>query len=108
MDEQEITSKTTEPQLVVLIEGKGKIPDFNKDVDRLFEYLYENNLQSKIAGPLIGIFYSEFGGKYLAAVPLEENIEVNEKIKMQTLPGIECITVLHKGSYRQLKTVLTN
>lgn len=98
-----IKIKKTKPILVAVIEGTGKIPDFNKNVDELYAYLYSSpELKTKIDGPLIGLFYSEFGGKYKAAVPIKEEIPVKGKIKIEILPAQRCIFTFHKGSYKTI------
>jgi|GEM_PF-3820201 hypothetical protein len=71
---QKVKVIETKSTLAIIIEGSGQISDFNKDVDRLYSYLYHQGFRDKIAGPLIGIFYTEFGGKYIAAVPIKEKI----------------------------------
>jgi len=59
-----IKTKDISPILAALIEGRGKIADFNKDLNRLYRYIYQNTYQKKITGPTIGLFYTKFGGKY--------------------------------------------
>lgn len=98
-----IETKTIEPILVVSIEGTGQIPDFNKDVDRLYSYLYNYGFKDKIAGPLIGLFFTEFGGKYIVAIPIKEIIPVKNDTKIAVLSKIKCISKLHKGSYRTIE-----
>lgn len=99
-----IRIKKTKPILVAVIEGKGKIPDFNKSVDELYTYLYSSpSLKNKICGPLIGLFYSEFGGKYKAAVPIKEKIPTKRKIKVDILPAQKCISTFHRGSYKTIE-----
>jgi len=98
-----IKIKNISPILVALIEGRGKIPDFNKDLDRLYRWLYENNYQEKIAGPTIGLFYTKFGGKYIVAVPVKEKFPVKENIKIRKLPKIRCVSIIHKGSWKNIE-----
>lgn len=98
----EIQIKTTEPVKIALIEGEGKIPDFNRDVEKIYGYLYKNTLQDKIAGPLIGLFYTEFGGKYTVAVPIKEDIPTEEPIKIDTFPPVQCMSIIHKGSWKTI------
>lgn len=84
------------------IEGDGKIPDFNRDVEKLYGYLYKNNLQDRIAGSLIGLFYTEFGGKYIVAVPITEDVPTQNLIKTDMLPPIQCMSIIHKGSWKTI------
>lgn len=91
-----ITIKTIKPILVACIEGNGHIPDINKDINKLYEYIYRNNLQDLINGPTIGLFFTESAGKYIAAVPIKERIVAKGSIKIQTLPSIKCMSVLHE------------
>jgi|YNPBryunderm2012_1023409.scaffolds.fasta_scaffold51424_2 effector-binding domain-containing protein len=98
----EIKVKNVFPILVAFIEGKGKISDFNRDLDRLYRYIYENNYQGKIAGPTIGLFYTKFGGKYIAAVPIKEKFPVKEDIKIKRIPKIYCVSIIHKGSWKNI------
>ena len=98
-----IKIKIISPILVALIEGRGKISDFNKDLDRLYRWLYENNYQEKITGPTIGLFYTKFGGKYIAAVPVKEKFPVKEDIKIRKLPKIRCVSIIHKGSWKNIE-----
>lgn len=101
-----IQIKTTASVKVVSIEGDGKILDFNRDVEKIYGYLYKNGLQDKIAGPLIGLFYTEFGGKYIVAVPvnkfvsgeIKEDVPTKEPIKIDTLPPIRCMSIIHHGN----------
>ncbi len=72
--------KTINPILTICKQGKGNIESFNQDLDEVYKYLYKNNLESYIAGPSIGVFYSKKEGKYLACVPIFEFIK-NEKLK---------------------------
>lgn len=102
MEPSEIQIKTTGPVKVALIEGEGKIPDFNQDVDRLYGHLYKNGLQDKIAGPLIGLFYTEFGGKCIIAIPIKEDIPVKKPVKIDTLPLIRCMSIIHKGGWKTI------
>lgn len=97
-----IQIKTVPPLLTVLIEGKGKIVDFNQDIDRLYRYLYQNNFQDYIAGPTIGLFYSKSGGKYIAAVPIKEAFPTEGDIKIKKLPKIKCASIIHKGSWKTI------
>lgn len=99
----QVKLKTTKPILVVSIEGIGRIPDFNKSVDRLYNYLYDKGFENKIAGSLMGLFYSESGGKYIAAVPIKEKIPVENNIKVAILPKIKCVSTLHKGGYKTIE-----
>lgn len=47
----QIKLKTAKPTLVVsIIEGRGRIPDFNKSVDRLYNYLYDKGFENKVGG----------------------------------------------------------
>jgi len=94
--------KTVLPILTVLIEGKGEIPNFNQDIDRLYHYLYQNNFQNYIAGPTIGLFYSETGGKYIAAVPIKKAFSTEGDIKIKKLPKIKCASIIHKGSWKTI------
>ena len=98
-----IKIKNISPILVALIEGRGKIPDFNKDLDRLYRWLYANNYQEKIAGPTIGLFYTKFGGKYIVAVPVKEKFPVKEGIKIRKLPKIRCVSIIHRGSWKNIE-----
>lgn len=101
---QRIKIKKTKQILAVVTEGRGKILDFNKSIDELYTYLYSSlEFKSKINGPLIGLFYSEFGGKYKAAVPIKEKIPVKGKIKIDLLPEQKCVCTIHKGSYRTIE-----
>lgn len=95
--------KTISPILVALIEGKGKIFDFNQDLDSLYRYIYENNYQDKIAGSTIGLFYTKTGGKYLAAVPIKERFPAEGRIKIRNLPQIRCAAIFHKGSWKEIE-----
>jgi len=98
-----IKIKNIFPILVALIEGKGEISDFNKDLDRLYRYIYENNYQDKIAGPTIGLFYTKHGGKYIAAVPVKEKFPVRNNIKIRKLPRIRAVSIVHKGSWKEIE-----
>jgi len=97
-----IKIKNIKPILAISIEGNGYVSDFNKDVDRLYNYLYQRNFKDKIAGPLIGVFYTEFGGKYIVVIPVKEKVPVKRGIKMITLPKIKCVSTMHKGSYKTI------
>ena len=97
-----IKIKNIKPILAIGIEGNGQISDFNKDVDRLYNYLFQRNFKDKIAGPLIGVFYTEFGGKYIVVIPIKKKIPVKRGIKILTLPKIKCISTMHKGSYKTI------
>lgn len=97
MNQTDIQIKTVPPILVVSIEGNGKVADANRDIDRLYEYIYANNLQDRINGLTIALFYTEFGGKYVVAVSLKEAIPVKEDIKVKFLPEIKCVSFIHEG-----------
>lgn len=98
-----IKIKNISPILVALIEGRGKIPDFNRDLDRLYRWLYENNYQEKIAGPTIGLFYAKHGGRYIAAVPVKEKFPVKAGIKIRKLPKIRAVSIVHRGSWKNIE-----
>lgn len=95
--------KTTKPILVISIEGYGKIADFEKDLDKLYSYLYENSFQENLVGPSIGIFHTEHGGKYEVAIPINKPILVKGTMRTKTIPSIKCISILHKGSYKTIE-----
>lgn len=97
-----IKIKNSKVTLVISIEGNGKISDFNKDVDKLYNYLYLSGFQENISGPLIGIFYTEHGGKYEAAIPIKKPIPLNDSIKIKTLPSIKCVSIIHYGCYQTI------
>lgn len=101
----EIQIKVVPSFIVVGIENEGVLVDFNRDLDRVFGYLYENNLEGNIAGPGMGLFFSEFGsGKYIAAVPVANKIfSVIEDIRLISLPEIECAFLVHRGSYSTIQ-----
>lgn len=91
--------KQIEPILVVKVEGDGNIQDFDRDLNKLYEYLFSHKLQNQIAGPAIGLFYTELGGKYVVAIPMKKTVTLDDSMKMDTLPSISCTSVLHtKGS----------
>lgn len=98
MSSPKIQIKIIKSILVTSIEGYGKIPQVNKDIDRLYEYIYKHKLEEKIAGSTIVLFYTEFGGKYEVAVPIKKAIPVKGDIKIQALPAIQCMSLIHKGS----------
>lgn len=98
--------KTTSPILVAYIVDDGKIADLNRDIDVLYRYLYNNNLQDKIVGPTIALFYTEFGGKYVAAVPIKEKIPLAGSIKVGILPSVKCISAVRKGSWKMIEQSL--
>jgi effector-binding domain-containing protein len=107
----QIEIKTTLAILVASIEGRGKIKDLNKDIDKLYEYIYKNNYQDKIAGPTIALFYTKSGGKYIAAVPIKEKFPIKGKIKIRKLPKIKCVSIIHQegnieNSYNKLFTYI--
>ncbi len=95
----DIQLKTVPSLMVLAIEGKGSKNDLFLDLAKIFEYLYENNLQAAIAGPGLGVLFSEFEpGKYLAAVPLKEKIlPAGSQIRLLRLPEMECVFALHEG-----------
>lgn len=64
-----VIEKTTK-ELILFIKNRGRLSQFNQDVDKLYTYLYQNKLQSKISGPTIGLFYSKEEGDYIAGVAL--------------------------------------
>ena len=98
----DISQKIVDPILVALINGIGSIEDFNRDSDKLFEYLYSNNFRTEIAGPLVGIFYTEFGGRYKTAIPIKKIILVPDPIQIQNLPKITCLSLVHQGSWKTI------
>jgi len=69
---------TTKPLKVAFISGKGRIPDFNKAVDKLYSFFYETGQEKFINGPLIGLFYSKYGGRYSAYLPVREGVKIGE------------------------------
>lgn len=98
LEENEIKIKEIDSFLAATIEGDGKIPDFNKDVDKLYEYLYSHGYGELICGPTIGLFYTEHGGKYIVAAPVKTSKEFSGGVKLQTLPAIRCTSLLHTES----------
>jgi len=92
---EEIVVKHVDPMLVVTLKGNGEIPDFNKDIDKVYEYLYAQGLGEQISGPTIGLFWTKQGGKYLVAVPVKEHINVEGDIRIDTLPEMQCTSLLH-------------
>lgn len=68
MKHSPIITKVIEPILVASVEGVGRIPDVNRDIDKLYENIYKNNCKKNIAGPAIVMFFTETGGRYVVAV----------------------------------------
>jgi effector-binding domain-containing protein len=106
-----IKIKTIPHILVASIHGRGKIKDLNKDIDKLYEYIYKNNYQDKITGPTIALFYTKSGSKYIAAVPIKEKFPTKGKIKIRKLPKIKCVSIIHRegnieNSYNRLFTYI--
>jgi hypothetical protein len=56
----------------------------------------------KIAGSTISLFYTKCGGKYIAAVPIKEKFPVKEDIKVKRLTKIYCVSIIHKGSWKNI------
>lgn len=98
-----IEVKHVDPVLAATIEGNGKIPDFNSDIDKIYEYLYAHELGQQITGPTIGIFWTKQGGKYKVAVPVKEAIKVEGDIKIEMLPAIRCTSLLHTDSPKTIE-----
>jgi len=48
------------------------------------------------------LFYTKFGGKYIAAVPIKEKFPVKEDIKIKRLTKIYCVSIIHKGSWKNI------
>ncbi len=103
MSSPKIQIKIIKPVLVTSITGNGKVPKANKDIDRLYSYLYKHKLKTKIAGSTIALFYTEFGGKYEVAVPIRETIPVEGDIKIQSLPSVKCMSIIHQGNLDNIK-----
>lgn len=100
----EISKKHVRKINVISIVGNGQVPDFDKDVDKLYKYLYKNNLQGKISSPLIGLFYTEYGGKYIVAIPIKEEILITDGITIQELPEVDVVSIMHLGSYKTIES----
>ena len=93
-NKNQVQEKSVKPLLVASITGHGKVSDANQDVDKLYGYLYQHNLQDKIAGPTMALFYSEHGGKYTVAVPLKESFPETNFVKIIKLPAIKCLFLM--------------
>jgi effector-binding domain-containing protein len=94
----EIQIKDIESIKIAYIEGNGKVGELNQDIDKLYGELHKHNLQHFINGSAMGIFYTEAGGKYLAAVPVKDPLPRGSKLKYKLLPPINCMSVVHTGS----------
>lgn len=95
LSSHDVVVKNVDPLLGATLEASGKIPDFNRDIDKLYEYLYSHGFGDQISGPTIGLFYTEHGGRYVVAIPVKENITLEGNIKINTLPAIRCTSLLH-------------
>lgn len=104
----EIQIKKVEPLLVLAVENKGSYEDFDRDLERVNLYLWENNLRDKVAGASLGVFFDEKeDSRYLAGVPLRENILLEtEEMHVVTLPEIECAFLVYQGCFKELNQVL--
>jgi effector-binding domain-containing protein len=87
---------------VAFISGKGKIPDFNKAVDRLYSFFYKTGQEKFIDGCLIGLFYSKYGGRYSACLPVKEGVKVGGDIRIRVLPSQKAVLAVHKGGYKTI------
>jgi effector-binding domain-containing protein len=52
------------------------------------------------------LFYTKFGGKHIAAVPIKEKFPVKEDIKVKRLTKIYCVSIIHKGSWKNIDDYL--
>lgn len=101
----DIKTKDVKSIYTICIEGNGTIKEFDADVDRLYGYIYKNKLENNIKSPLIGLFYTEHGGKYIAAIPFKQNVSsfLPSNISYQTLPGLKCAYLIHKGDWKSIE-----
>lgn len=81
------------PIIVASITGEGNVAAMNSDLDQLYKYLYAHNLQDAINGPAMALFYTETGGKYIAAVPVKGAVQVPSPILVYELPAIKCLAL---------------
>lgn len=91
----EIKVKEVEPVWVAYIEGWGLVENLNRDIDELYRYLHQHNLQDKITGPSMGLFFTENGGRYQAAVPIKDEIEGGDIVKTERLSVIKYLSLFH-------------
>lgn len=102
----EITVKKVEATRVAAINEQGPYEEMGKVLAELYGWLSDKGIQP--AGPPFGIFYDDPSEvapeklRYKICFPLSQNIQGDDRIKIETIPAIEAASIIHKGPYSEV------
>ena len=103
MPDYQIVIKKTEPMKIASV--RGTVPTYH-DITQLCEPLYPMFTEhaSSIVGPFMAIYhdmeYREKDVDIEAAIPISEDLDLPDPIKVRDLPGVDTVaTTIHRGSY---------
>lgn len=95
-----VQEKTIEPMLIAGIRMNGKYDESSAGFARLGKAVGRH-----IAGAAMCLYYDgeyrEEGADFEPCFPVRKRIEA-EGISMRELPGVRCLTLVHRGPYEQL------
>jgi len=95
-----VIEKIVEPVLIAGLRMKGKYSDCGAAFSRL-----GNAVGRHISGKALCLYYDgeyrDGDAEFEAGYPIRKQVEV-EGVAIHTLPGVRCLTVIHRGAYDQL------
>lgn len=103
----QIKVETIEPQPVLSVVKKGPTTEISKlmgqALTEVLNYIANENLKAE--GPPFARYLSVGDEvEFEAGLPVNSDIEGNDRVKNSELPGGEVVSLLHIGSYDQLDT----
>ncbi len=102
----EIMVKKVEGCKVAVIEGQGPYDKVGPIFDEIFDWLSQRGIESP--SPPFGIYYdnpSEVAPekcRYEICVPIEGDVEGDERVKIKTVPETEVACITNKGPYSRI------
>lgn len=102
----EVTIKEVEATKVAAISEQGPYGKMGSVIGELHNWLSDKEIEP--AGPPFGIFYDDPNEvtpeecRYKICFPISQDIEGDERVKIETIPAITAATTVHKGSYTEV------
>lgn len=98
--------KNVESQKVAFIKNIGTLEEIDRVIGKLIKWVQKNNVQ--LSDAPFAIYYTEpcmvnpDEMVYDILIPVSEDVEGDDEVKIKTLPSCTIISTIHKGSYTTL------